>query len=307
MEKKIKKAPLGNCIRVFIGHSGSVKFVSFIKGGKHAFSCGDDYSLRVWELATGACIRLSAFDSFWGDEHNSFAATSDGRKVLVGCMFNETKLLDVATGNCIRVFEHCSGIPVSVALSPDGKYAVSGNLDKIGIWELSTGKCLRVFPLRFDSFLESGACLFNSRYAIFALDKDEGVLQLWDVEEGKFIRGFCGHTSSVNSLAVTKDDQYAVSASDDETLRIWKVDTGDCVKVLKEHTSIVMSAVFSPDGRYILSGGSDSTIRLWEFKTGNCVGVYEGHTGGVDAVKFSFDGRYALSGSTDGTVRLWRL
>jgi WD40 repeat protein len=55
------------------------------------------------------------------------------------------RLWDVATGKEVRRFTGHEGSVNSVAVTPDGKYVVSGSGDKtVRVWELATGKCRRV-------------------------------------------------------------------------------------------------------------------------------------------------------------------
>ncbi|KAG6328858.1 hypothetical protein ID866_10232, partial [Astraeus odoratus] len=65
-----------------------------------------------------------------------------------------------------------------------------------------------------------------------------------------------GHTTSINSVAFSPDEEFIVSGTDDG-IRLWDAETGG-----------VLSAAFSPDGRRIVSGGEDRTIRIWNVETG---------------------------------------
>ena len=49
-------------------------------------------------------------------------------------------------------------------------------------------------------------------------------LRLWDLETGRCLRTFEGHTNAVNSVAVTPDGNYILSGSEDGTLRLWYLD-----------------------------------------------------------------------------------
>lgn len=294
------------CLRVFLGHIGTVKFVAFTPNGKNAISGGDDYTLRVWEIDTGVCIKIFKFNPSWGDERNSFALSSDATFALVGCLYSPSELLEIETGRCLKVFENC-GYPVSVALSSDVRYAVSGNIESIGLWEVTTGKCLRDFKLKPDVYVQSTAFSSDPRFALFAFAGKDKAMQLWDVETGTPIRSFEGHTDHVNSVAISQDGRYAVSGSDDHSLRLWEVETGRCIKVLEGHTHCVNVVALSLDGKYILSGSVDNTIRVWDVETGKCISVINGHDGHVESVAFSSDGRYILSGGSDETIKLWRI
>ena len=76
-----------------------------------------------------------------------------------------------------------------------------------------------------------------------------------------------GHTSWINSIAISPDGKYIVSGSDDTTIKVWDFKTGECLNTLEGHIDSVNSISISPDGKYIVSGSDDDTIKIWDFKT----------------------------------------
>ena len=48
-------------------------------------------------------------------------------------------------------------------------------------------------------------------------------MQLWDVDSGKELRRFKGHTETIWGLAFSADDRHAISGSGDGTLRSWRL------------------------------------------------------------------------------------
>ncbi|MBU4036680.1 MAG: protein kinase, partial [Proteobacteria bacterium] len=88
-------------------------------------------------------------------------------------------------------------------------------------------------------------------------------LKLWDVETGKCLRTFEGHSKSVNSVSLSSDSRYAFSGSSDNTLKLWEIETGKCLHTFEGHSGIVDSVSLSVDGRYALSGSWDKTLKLW--------------------------------------------
>ncbi|MGH9940137.1 MAG: WD40 repeat domain-containing protein, partial [Blastocatellia bacterium] len=87
----------------------------------------------------------------------------------------------------------------------------------------------------------------------------------WEVESGREIRRFEGHTGAVRSVSFSPNGRYALSGSSDATLRLWEVESGREIRRFEGHIYEVTSVSFSPDGRYALSGSVDKTMRLWEF------------------------------------------
>ena len=65
---------------------------------------------------------------------------------------------------------------------------------------------------------------------------EDKTLRLWEVESGKCLRTFEGHTGNVNSVCLSADGRYALSGSEDKTLRLWEVESGKCLRTFEGHT-----------------------------------------------------------------------
>ncbi len=68
----------------------------------------------------------------------------------------------------------------------------------------------------------------------------------------------------MNSVAITLDNKFIVSGSNDDTIRVWERESGKQVQELKGHYGSVNSVAISSDNKFIVSGSSDKTIRVWE-------------------------------------------
>ncbi len=132
----------------------------------------------------------------------------------------------------------------------------------------------------------------DGRYALFA-SSDKSV-RLHDIDAGRDLRRFIGHTASVWAVAFSPDGKRAVSGGADGTVRLWDVDTGREIKRLDGHEGVVTAVTFSPDGRRALSGGYDHNVILWDLEAGRALREWEGRARYVNHVAFSPDGRRAL-------------
>jgi small GTP-binding protein len=190
------------------------------------------------------------------------------------------------------------------AFSLDGTRALTGGDNTVRLWDLDTGRCLRVLEGHTGIVYEVEWDAYQRRALSSSADK---TVRLWDVDTGRCLCVLEGHTHFVYGMAWSADQRRALSSSADKTVRLWDVDTGRCLRVLTGHMSQVGCVAWSADQRRVLSGSMDNTMRLWDVDTGRCLRVFEGHTEWVQSVTWSADQRRALSGSADNTMRLWEV
>ena len=125
-------------------------------------------------------------------------------------------------GRCVRVFEGHREAVLALAVSLDGRYAVSGSADgTVRLWNLATGQCLQVLK---GHRLEVGAVALtpDGRYALSG--SGDKTLRVWDLRTGQCLQVATGHRADVTAIAVTPDGRHAISGSLDNTLRLWELD-----------------------------------------------------------------------------------
>lgn len=137
------------------------------------------------------------------------------------------------------------------------------------------------------------------------IESEEALMRIFDsyVMKPMYRLILKGHTSFVNAVAISPDQQWLATGSADNTVRIWDLETGT-EQGLIIHAGAVEAVLFLPEGNRICTGSLDQTIRICEVD-GTEIKVLEGHQGGVLALACSPDGRYLASGSTDKTVGIW--
>ena len=193
----------------------------------------------------------------------------------------------------------------TVAVTPDGRYAVSGSEDMtLRLWELATSKCLRLFDGHWLG-VTSVVITPDGRFAVSG--SEDTSLRLWDLATGNCLRVYEGHKQEVTTVSVTLYGRFIVSGSKDGTLRMWNPSTTKCLQVFRGHKEGISAVAITPDRRCVISGGEDRTLRVWERATGKCLEILKGHKQSVNAVAVTSDGRFLLSGSQDQTLRLWNL
>jgi hypothetical protein len=137
-----------------------------------------------------------------------------------------------------------------------------------------------------------------------ALALDEGVVKLFDVDDGRVRSTLEGHEGPVWSVEFSPDGKTLATASDDATVRIWDLATGKTEKVL-QHEDSVRRLAFSRDGKRLATGSRKGRVQVWDLGTGKPVMRTEPHGGVVMGVAFSPDGKTVASGGSDHIIRLW--
>lgn len=129
-------------------------------------------------------------------------------------------------------------------------------------------------------------------------------------EYGYAHRALTGHGHFVSDVILSKDGQFALSASWNGSLRLWDLNEGKTSRRFVQHTKDVTSVAFSVDNRQIVSGSKDKTIRLWN-TLGECKITIEeqSHSDWVSAVEFSpnIAMPVVVSAGWDKIVKVWSL
>ena len=152
------------------------------------------------------------------------------------------------------------GGPVrALAISPDGKSAVSGSFDTSAIrWSLERNAAEQV--MRFhDGAVNAVVWLKDGRVVTAGEDTH---IAIWTPGRPAPDRVLDGHSGPIAALAASPDGTLIASASWDHSVRLWPLD-GGAPRVLEGHSQNVNGIAFSPDGRELVSAGYDATLRIW--------------------------------------------
>ena len=210
------------------GHTAKVNKVLFTPDGMELISVSDDKTIRIWDVGSGAPLRVLRPPIGPGIEGMLFAAavTPDGQTLAVGGLsfsdekLGEIHLIDLKAGRIAGVLKGHESWINALSFSPSGERLASGSADRtVRVWGVSDGRCERVFK---------------------------------------------GHKGQVLGVAFTPDGRRIATASMDETARIWSLDDGQSIAVLRGHQKEVRCVAWRPDGKVLATGGDDGNIRQWD-------------------------------------------
>ena len=234
----------------------------------------------------------------------------------------------------------------AVAITPDGKKAVSASADSLlMVWDLKKGTELHRLEGHTDQ-IYTVALTSDGRMAVSG--SNDSAIMCWDVENGTKIGTLSGHEGFVRAVAVTPDGKQVVSSAADATVKVWDLEALIPVRQLPGHDGYFHALSVSPDGKILLvaegskiivwdlekaskvceltgheadvsglamipgcnqaiSAAQDKTLIVWDLDTGAIVHKLSGHKGGVNGVAVMPSGRQAISASEDFTLMVWDL
>jgi WD40 repeat protein len=231
--------------------------------GKFILSASNDKIVQLWQSKDLACRHVFQGHS---DAVNCVAVTPDSRFFISGSRDCTLKLWDLKNGDCLRTLKGHSDAVNSVAISSEGAYAVSGSSDHdLRKWNIRTGECLQVFKGHpacedrdgLNSLIRSSNSGFSYHNYIGHLD----VSTTFSQEDFTFF----GHADPVTAVALSPDDRFVLSGSEDNTLRLWQTKTGKCLWIFGgRHGGTcfgVIAMVITPNGKFVIS--ASEAIQSW--------------------------------------------
>ncbi|MEM9367345.1 MAG: TIR domain-containing protein [Planctomycetota bacterium] len=126
-----------------IGHGDGVWSGAFSAAGDQLLSVSSDNTLKLWNVASGACLR-----TFEGHKSvvRSGVFSPSGDQLLSASSDKTLKLWDVASGACMRTFKGHKSVVRSGVFSPSGDQLLSASSDNtLKLWDVASGACMRTF------------------------------------------------------------------------------------------------------------------------------------------------------------------
>ncbi len=286
------------------GHTAPVMSVAISPDGTTAVTGDSNGNIIVWDMATGQELRRMASP---GDWVSSLAFLPDGDRFLaalgrpsiggIGATSTLMAMFDMETGQRVRNFAGHTNVVVGVAISPDGKTALTGSADQsMRLWDLESGEELRRF-VGHDEWVFGVAFSPNGCRALSG--SVDGSVRVWDIEAGNLQAIMPpGDLARRRSIDLSADAATAFAGHEDGLITRWDTATGTVTLQMETGTGAeVLGLALSPDDTRVATGDAGGYLVLWDAQTGELIWQVEAHANYIMKVAFSPDGKLIATGA----------
>jgi len=331
-------------IGTLAGHTTSlIESISFSPDGNLLVSCATDNTVRVWDINTRKEIHQINMEKtkyavfgpnskrliiatgnknikIWNLDTDKEMMSFDTNTDIINYILYEPSLeyIIFADSNIIRILNagtaviektftgHTKNI-ISMAISPDKRFLVSGSEDSIiRCWDL-TGDDSFYFDTEYeDTNIHVG---FTQDGKYITSHSRQGTT-FWDFTEKKnFLTIPNSEVSNTAYLILSPDSKKIFTFLNPRRTRdmfvVQDATNGTELSRIQKNNDELNAMSINSIGNIIAVSSVDQSIKLWDLTEGKLIRTLQGHTDNVTAVNFSPDGRRIASASNDKRIIIW--
>eukprot|EP00045_Choanoeca_perplexa_P011851 m.127069 g.127069 ORF g.127069 m.127069 type:complete len:887 (+) comp15791_c0_seq6:95-2755(+) len=196
-----------------------------------------------------------------------------------------------------------SGAGNAVYLS-NHQLIASPALEDVIIWNAKTGEQ----TMRLEGDQHTVSCMAaNHKSSHLAVGYNNGVVQLWSLQDNTVSVVFSGHRSAVTALSFSTDDAQLVSGSQDTDVIVWDIVNECGLYRLRGHKGPIYDLCLLEDRQLLVSCSKDAMVRFWDLDTQACIHTLVGHRTEVTGMVFLDQGQRLVTCAGDNKLRVWQI
>jgi WD40 repeat protein len=289
-------------MRAFTGVTGAVTMISdlWMPNDDTVGAIASDGNVYLWNFTTAALTLVVP-----GTHLVAAAGVPNDFLTVSSAMDWNVRIRQLPGGDTLRTLKgHTTSVHSGVAISPDGKYVLSGGTEETTrLWHRITGQQVRVFA---GSGVGTMSAVFspNGSNVLTTVGLPNPAARLWNTETGELVREFKWTGSWPMGAAFSKDGTKVAVHEQLGSLRIFEVATGALIRTIASG-AFGGELAFAPDAPVLAVTSGQFGVALFNYETGEHLHTFSLDAGSVSAVDFSPDGETLLVAWNEGGIRLF--
>ncbi|MEM7104633.1 MAG: hypothetical protein AAF502_15965 [Bacteroidota bacterium] len=250
-----------------------------------------------WLIAGGEGKAIEVYDlNSPGRPSNEYTGAHNGKKLnAVAALRNNKGFVSSGNDKTIQKWHFQGNEPLGVfelknhiramALSPDGRFLVTGNdAGVLEVWDLSKDD-FEPLPSKVNVGVEVTALKFSPSGNDLAIGRADGFLSMIRNIKGRLgsigsttLLDFEDHSAKITDIDFNKAGTMLVTGSLDRTARVWIVDKFVSTDapgydpqyqpiVMRDHQGWVFSVAYLSATNQVIAGCSNGDIKIWDVET----------------------------------------
>jgi eukaryotic-like serine/threonine-protein kinase len=313
--KRLVSASSNHAIRVWSVETGhelqAMQTGGYLLMGMALSPNGRHLAIAGCEEAGGGTVMV--FDATSGQLKQSLpqsaevlclAFSPDDRSLAVGSRgLGGMRILDVETGQVVRIVRGFEFTPFAVAYSPDGSRLATGCTDgALRIWDAARSQD----AVEWNSNRWTGPVIWSPDGQHLACGVTEGKIAICEVSSGKTIQSIAGDIHGLRQPAWSSDGKLLAWATEGPgTFSLINVETGKR-RFTFDHGAPIRALEFNPNGRQLASASKDiPVVKIWDPRNGQQIQTLATNGRGVLALAWSPDGTRIATAGINAAIQIW--
>ncbi|WP_310416500.1 AAA-like domain-containing protein [Chamaesiphon sp. OTE_8_metabat_110] len=248
----------GTLIKTINAHKDWIYGLSFSPDETSIASASEDNTIKIWNWADGSLVRTLKHDNFAYDVSYS----PDARYLASVGDDGKLKIWNVKDGKLLKEFSILNNDHWTwkVTFSPDGRYLAVITSAGVELHRTTDFKTVRILNDRGQKPKTLRQINFSPDGRTIAAAGIDGMVRLWDVDDGKLLNAYQGHRESIVDIQFSHNSQEIATAGDDGTIKFWSRN-GELRRTLEGFNGL--SLAFSPDSKTFIAVNRNGVMRFW--------------------------------------------
>jgi len=288
--------------KTLTGHAGLIYSVDFSFDSRMLASSGDDRTVRLWDVQTGAQKQSTLLAT---DVVSAVAFSPDAKSIAVGTYSKDSAttiyvdaIEEGKIGATSMTLRDPFNLVSTVAFTQNGQRLVAAVGSTVNIWDLTNGEQ----KAKLEAGPNASGAVSPDGKTILTGSTNENEVRSWWGETGVLNRSWVGHEAGPIAIRFSPDGKLAASGGYDTKIMIWDAANGIEFRslVVPDH-DLVTALRFSADGTH-LAAALPHAVRVWKISEGTVAQTIRFE--GPRCIAFSADGKWLAVGGEEGSLSL---